>query len=236
MKDSLKISQPKSLTEMVFNRLRQAIVDGVFALGENISEEKLAEALGVSRTPVRDALTQLQLMGLVSVRPKRGTFVFEPNEQDVISICEYRFMLEAHAVRLALQKDPRGFLNALNESIMEMAKAMELGDAVAYGRADTRFHQCFFDWCGNSYVQDAFKLAEGRIAALRTILTSPVHERRLESFEEHRKMVALMAKNDLKNLEKIFRSHIDRTLAVHLDALRSGVIGSAARKQPEFSL
>ena len=236
MKGSLKIRQPKSLTEMVFSRLRQAIIDGEFALGENISEEKLAEALGVSRTPVRDALAQLQLVGLVNVRPKRGTFVFEPTERDVIAICDFRYMLEAHAVKLSLQRDSMGFLDALNNVLAEMERVMTGNDPVAYGRIDTRFHQTFFEWCDNSYVQDSFKLAEGRIAALRTILTSPLQERRHESFQEHHTMVALMAKEDFATLDKVFRTHIDRTLAVHLDALRSGVIGNAVRKQPEFSL
>lgn len=229
MKDALKIKQPKSLTEMVANRLRQAIVDGEFALGENVSEEKLAEVFGVSRTPVRDALTQLQLMGLVTVRPKRGSFVFEPSEADVIAICEFRYMLEANAVRLALQRDAKTFLASLSGIVAEMESAQAAGDAVAYSRADTRFHQSFFDHCGNSYVQDSFRLVEGRIATLRTILTAPIKALRKESLDEHRHMVTLMEQGDLPALERIFRTHIDRTLAVHLEALRTGVIGNADR-------
>jgi len=221
---------------MVFSRLRQAIVDGEFALGENISEEKLAEALGVSRTPVRDALAQLQLIGLVNVRPKRGTFVFEPTERDIIAICDFRYMLEVHAVKLSLQRDAGGFLDALKDVLVEMEQVMEGNDPVSYGRIDTRFHRTFFDWCDNSYVQDSFRLAEGRVAALRTILTSPLQERRHESFQEHHTMVELMAREDFTTLEKVFQTHIDRTLSVHLDALRSGVIGTTVHKQPEFSL
>lgn len=236
MKTSLKINQPESLTEMVFNRLYQAIVDGSFALGENISEERLVEALGVSRTPVRDALSQLQLMGLVNVRSKRGTFVFEPTEQDVTDICEFRYMLETNAVRLSLARDKAGILKIMNECLKEMEDALDADDVIAYGRSDTRFHQNFLDCSGNTYVQNSYRLAAGRIAALRTILTSSLHERHSESLDEHRVMVGLMAVNDLNGLDELFRKHIDRTLAVYLDALRSGKIGKAHKNKTEVKL
>lgn len=236
MKSSLKINQPESLTEMVFNRLYQAIVDGSFSLGENISEERLVEALGVSRTPVRDALSQLQLMGLVNVRSKRGTFVFEPTEQDVIDICEFRFMLETNTVRMALKRDRVGFLKAMDDCLEEMSRALASNDVIAYGRSDTRFHQSFTDWSGNPYIQNSYRLAAGRIAALRTILTGSLHERHRESLDEHRLMVGMMVSNDLTGLDSLFRAHIDRTLSVYLDALRCGKIGRSVDKKIEVTL
>ena len=71
MTKKFAIEMPKSLTEIVAQRVRQAIIDGEFALGQMISEETLAESFGVSRTPVRDALTLLQTTGLVEIRSKR---------------------------------------------------------------------------------------------------------------------------------------------------------------------
>ena len=94
MLSKFKVEQPKSLTEIVTDRLRQAIIDGEFGLGEAISEETLAASFGVSRTPVRDALMQLQLAGLVVVQSKRGSFVFRPSLADAVALCDYRTMLE----------------------------------------------------------------------------------------------------------------------------------------------
>ena len=87
-KMKLRIDPPKTLTEIVAAKLREAIIEGHYAFGENISEDKLAAAFGVSRTPVRDALNALQFTGLVTVKPKRGSFVFNPTIEDVGEICD----------------------------------------------------------------------------------------------------------------------------------------------------
>lgn len=79
----LRVEQPKSLVTIVEERLRNAIIDAEMGFGESLSEEALSEALGVSRTPVREALARLQLQGLVTIVPKKGTFVFAPTEEDV---------------------------------------------------------------------------------------------------------------------------------------------------------
>lgn len=224
MKVNLKVEQPKSLTEIVFDRLRQAIVDGEFAFGENISEIKLAKALGVSRTPVRDALFQLQMQGLVCVQPKRGSFVFEPTEKDVIAICEFRYMLETHAVQLSIQRNHKKLLRHLNHIINEMSDALDEDDVIEYSRTDSRFHQTFFDFCDNSYVQDSFQLADGRIAVLRTLLTTPRQERLTASFDEHKRITSLILEKDIAALKTLFREHIDRNLTAHLEALRKNGI------------
>ena len=141
------IDMPKSLTEIVAARLRQAIIDGEFALGQMISEETLAESFGVSRTPVRDALTLLQTTGLVEVRPKRGSFVFRPTEEDVIKVCEYRVLLEVHAARQSSERNRDLLLADLRRVYNEMQQAFAADDTVRYGRCDTEFHQVLFLHC-----------------------------------------------------------------------------------------
>ena len=91
----LTIDRPRSLAATVADRLRQAIIDADLALGSELSEVGLATRLGVSRTPVREALTLLQQQGLVNIIPQRGTYVFFPTEQDIIDLCEYRIVLES---------------------------------------------------------------------------------------------------------------------------------------------
>lgn len=207
----LRIVQPKSLTEIVVDRLREAIVEGQFALGENVSEDRLAEMFGVSRTPVREALMHLQQTGLVIVRPKRGSFVFSPTFADVAELCEYRLLLEWSAVEMALRRDRGGLLAALDAQIEAMRRAQETRDLRAYARADTAFHKCFFDFCGNRLVQDAFRLAEGRIATLRTAVTAPDDARRDASFEQHVEMVALIRADRMAELHALVARHVDWT-------------------------
>lgn len=216
---SMRIEQPKSLAAMVADRLRSAIVDGELSLGENISEEKMAENFGVSRTPVRDALAMLQQQGLVTVQSKRGSFVFTPTVEDVTRLCEYRKMLETGTVRIAVERDKARLLERLSATIEAMRAAMSGGDAVAYGRLDTEFHQAFFDCSGNAYVSQAYELVSGQIAALRTHLTRPVAERRQTSFDEHRLFVELVAREDFTGFEALMARHVDRTGEVYLEAL-----------------
>ena len=107
------IERPESLTESVVKRLREAIVSGDFELGQPLSERQLAELLEVSKTPVREALAQLRLEGLVRILPQRGAFVFTLSQQEVVEICELRQALEASALRAAIERNPARFAEAL---------------------------------------------------------------------------------------------------------------------------
>lgn len=218
MRADMKIEQPKSLTEMVMARLEQAIVDGEFGLGEAISEETLAKTFGVSRTPVRDALTALQRSGLVVVLPKRGSFVFQPSAADTAALCDYRFLLEREGLRLSRHTAPDATLAAMNAALVAMEASLT-ADAVAYGRADTQFHQAFLDHCGNPYLAEGYRLASGKVAALRTHLTAHVEARRTHSLEEHRHMTAYFKAGDLEALFALLAEHINRTRQVYDDAL-----------------
>lgn len=218
MRADMKIELPKSLTEMVIARLEQAIIDGEFALGEAISEETLARNFGVSRTPVRDALTFLQRAGLVVVLPKRGSFVFRPSVADTSQLCDYRFMLEREGLRLSHAHAAAETLEAMLAAIAVMEQSLA-SDAIAYGRADTLFHQAFIMRCGNAYLAEAYRLAGGKVAALRTHLTAQVQERRRTSLDEHREMARLFGAGKMEPLFALLRAHIDRTRMVYDERL-----------------
>jgi len=218
MREGMKLEAPKSLTELVVSRLEQAIVDGEFGLGEAISEETLAKTFGVSRTPVRDALTALQRSGLVVVLPKRGSFVFQPSAADTAALCDYRLMFEREGLRLSCAIAKAETRAAMQAAIDTMEACLD-ADAIAYGRADTRFHQAFFHHCGNAYLTEGYRLVSGKVAALRTHLTAHVAERRVTSLDEHRKMAALFGAGDLDALFALLTDHIRRTREVYDEAL-----------------
>ena len=211
---SLRIDRPRSLTELVTERLREAIIEGRFQLGENISEDRLAEAFGVSRTPVHDALIALQIAGLVVIRPQLGTFVFCPTMRDVEELCEYRLMLESQAAMLSMKRNPGELVDALSTSMDRMRSAQEDENESVYAQSDTAFHQCFFDFCENGLVQDAFRLVDGRIATMRSAWTVPFRQRRDASYEEHLKIIDLLKKKDIEAFYGVLDEHINRTKRV----------------------
>jgi DNA-binding GntR family transcriptional regulator len=216
-----KIEAPKSLATQVAQRLREAIIDGEFGLGEMIPEESLANSFGVSRTPVREALNQLQLAGLVVIRPQRGSYVFEPSEADIAAICEFRCLLEPRAAELAYRNEREATAAALQAAINEMEEARSARDAVRYGRADTRLHEAFFEHCGNPYMQAAYATAATKIAALRTHLSAPADVLHAAGFEQHSKLLALFRAGDFAAFEALMRAHVTGTRNSYVASLKS---------------
>lgn len=220
MRRIVPIAPAKSVTDQVRDGLRAAIIDGQFAMGENISEERLVALFGVSRSPIRDALNALKFIGLVEILPKRGSFVFLPDDAEVADLCEYRLMLEREAAGLAMHRDPQGLVARLNAICDRMRRAEQAGDRVDYAHADTDYHTAFFEFCGNRLVSDAYELADARIATLRTALTAPSDIRRDASFREHLDMAAQLGRGDFSAFNITLSEHIDRTRRVAQTELR----------------
>ena len=216
---SLKLDAPKSLSQRVMQRLRQAIIDGEFALGAAISEEMVANSFGVSRTPVREAMGQLQAQGLVVIRPQVGSFVFTPSAEDITALCTFRIALEPKAAELAFHHDRAGAIATMSEAIAAMEPAIAARDNIAYGRADAAFHEALFAHCGNRYLAESYQLASSRVAALRTNLTSPIDVRTRTSFDEHRELLDLFARGEFAAFAILMTTHITNSGVVYAKAL-----------------
>ncbi len=212
MQKALRIQQQPPLTTLVTERLRQAIIDGEFQLGENVSEDRLAVLFGVSRSPVKEALKALEFAGLVEVRPKRGSFIFDPSIEDVAELCSFRLMIETQACRMAMANAREAFLAELTGVVERMRTALEAGNDLDYSRADNDYHISFFNHCGNKLVQDAYQLAEARIATIRTILTAPNKVQRELSFSEHCTMLDALKAEDWQRFDALMDEHIGRTM------------------------
>lgn len=212
------IKRPMSLTATVLQRLRQSIVEGDFALGQPLSERQLAEKFRVSKTPVREALAQLRLEGLVRIQPQRGAFVFTLSAREITNMCELRLTLEAAALRLAFERDRKALLEGLKGTVMEMERARAARNTRAYLNADTAFHEVFFKACDNPLLADTYSIYLGKIAALRTHLAGkPLHTER--SFEEHRDILARIAAGDLTTTLEILDRHIERTKTTYAESV-----------------
>ena len=202
------IETPKSLATQVAQRLRDAIVDGQFALGEMIPEESLATSFGVSRTPVREALNQLQSLGLVNVRPQRGSYVFSPSEADVAALSEFRCVMEPRSAELAWHHDRAATIEAVGLAIADMDEACLMKNQVLYSRADTQLHEAFVNHCGNHYIQVAYATAGARIAALRTHLSAAVDVLHPQGLEQHKRLLKLFRSGDWANFESLMCEHV----------------------------
>jgi len=205
---SFKLDTPKSLSQKVMIRLRQAIIEGELKLGAVIAEEMLAQSFGVSRTPVREAMSLLQAQGLVVVKPQVGSFVFTPSADDIVELCTFRIVIEPKAAELAYRHDRDGALKVMKAAVAEMKRALAVKDTLAYGSADTAFHDALFAHCGNHYLMQSYQLIAGRVAALRTNLSSPIDIQTPASFDQHRKLLQLFEDGKFGEFAKLMTAHI----------------------------
>ncbi len=210
---------PENLTTRVTDAIRQSIVDAEFELGEALSESSLAARLGVSRTPVREALTTLQRQGLIVIRPQSGSFVFMPSEEDVAELCEFRRLIETAALRLAYTRRSVQALAQMREAIAAMNVAHEAGNALAYARADAAFHEAIVENSANRYLIESYTLASGRVSALRTRNLSVSTPLRRRSNTAHRAIAAAFEKGDLPEAEQVIDEHVSQ-MAIGFRALR----------------
>ena len=213
----LAIEHPKSLASIVEERLHEAIVNAELSFGQALPEGKLA--LGVSRTPLREALTRLEVQGLVTIVPKRGTFVFKPTVADVKQLATFRLMLETTALEQSLVNGKEGAIRGLTEAVRAMKAALKRGDTLAYAVADSRFHDAFFDHCGNRYLVSAFRNVSGRVSALRAHLTVPRPHEQTRSFAEHEAILAAFAGGARRDIRQTLTQHILRANDVYARAL-----------------
>jgi DNA-binding GntR family transcriptional regulator len=165
-----RLARPRSLTELVIHEIRELIVSGRLGLGEQLSESVLAEQLGVSRTPVREAFLRLETERLVEVRPQRGTFVFQYNEAELRDICELREVLETGALRIALSHNREALIEQLENAVRtaETAHISELGD---YQSFDNAFHEALIKASENQELIGAYVRILGRVRTIRYRLT-----------------------------------------------------------------
>lgn len=217
MNAPLRLERPQLLTDMVLARIRQSIVDGELALGAQVSEAQLAQQMGVSKTPVREALARLSRDGLVQIHPQKGTFVFAMAPREVEQLCRFREFLEVAALELAMSHDRAGLIDALEANVRRMAQAHEAGDWAAMPKLDQAFHQAILDHCDNPYFQQAYLAVGSKISALRARLPEE-NERVGHCQDNHAAIVALVREATIARARAALGAHIRDTLSSYLAA------------------
>lgn len=215
-----KLQRPRSLTELAVERIRAAIIEGRFAFGEQLSEAALAAQLGISKTPVREALLRLKLEGLVEIHPQRGSFVFAVGEQEVGEICRFREILEAAALAEAMANAREELVARLEQNVAAMRRAHRTKNASALPQLDAEFHGAIVELCGNAYLRAAYGLIEHKIHALRWRL--PESNDQVEHCQDnHAVILEQIREASVAKAQATLRRHIRDTEDAYLQASRS---------------
>jgi DNA-binding GntR family transcriptional regulator len=214
----IQLDNYRPLREIVFDVLRQAIIDGTLEPGERLMEVQLAEALGVSRTPVREALRQLELEGFIVMVPRKGAYVADLSTKDVADVLEIRGALEALAASLAAERIEEEELELLERLLVESKEAAKAKDIEQMIKIDTRFHDILYQASRNKrLVQIVSNLSE-QIQRYRT--TSLAYPGRLiYTLKEHRLLVDALAERNADLASELAQEHIENVENVILEML-----------------
>jgi DNA-binding GntR family transcriptional regulator len=215
--------EAKSLADLVVQELRTRILDGRLRLGENLSENAVAADLGISKTPVREALLRLKMDRLVDVLPQRGSYVFQLSAEEVAMVSELREVLEIAAAAAAMQRNPRELANRIVIIVKEMRKAHAVSDKVAYATLDGRLHQAIIDLSGNTYIVDAYGPVGFRVQALRARLSEEETLNR-RSLQDHCEMLRLVETGQSAALQQLVRKHIRQTAQSSIEMLANNLL------------
>lgn len=148
------IDQPKTIRERVYDHLKEAIFLGEYKPGERLVESEIGKNIGTSRTPVREALHALEREKLVTAIPRVGYVVKELSKKELDELCEIRLVLEALALRLALENDADGLAHALRKNIDQAVKLLADGDTSLFVKIDYRFHEIISKYANSERLQE----------------------------------------------------------------------------------
>ena len=197
----------RTLWERVHDHLRDEILSGRLTPGTELSEVALAESLGVSRGPVREALGRLATEGLVTIRPRRGAVVRALSNDEFIEAYQVREALETMAVRLAVSQLTAEDLSALERAIDEMSACGASGDVQGFFEANTAFHLVFFDAAGNRMLAELYRHLRGQIDRHR-LRSLELRGDVSRSIAEHKAILRAAKAGDVERAVHLVSEHI----------------------------
>lgn len=218
----IRLDSYQPLREVVCETLRDAIRKGVLKPGERLMEIQLAEELGVSRTPVREAIRKLELEGYVIMMPRRGTYVANLSIRDVNEVFEIRTSLDSLASGLAAERITDEELERLQRLLVLIGGYIETNNMDKIVETDTEFHDLLYQASRNTrLVGIIFNLREQLTRFRATSMSFP--GRLKATLEEHRRIVEAIAQGDVKEAQLAAEDHMEKseqTLLKSMEALK----------------
>ncbi len=218
----LQMNEYLPLRDVVFETLRQAILRGELKPGERLMEIHLAQKLGVSRTPVREAIRKLELEGLVLMIPRKGAVVAEITVSDLEDVLEVRMALEELAVKKACGQITPKQLEEVKRCSEEFKKALLGGDVSACAQADEEFHDAIYECTGNK-----------RLIQILNNLREQMYRYRMEYLKDKRSYEILVKEHEeiVRGLEEHDESLAVEVTCQHIRQQKEHIIEELGKKE-----
>lgn len=222
MEHELKVNMNEylPLRDVVFNTLRQAILKGELEPGERLMEIQLADRLGVSRTPIREAIRKLELEGLVLMIPRKGAEVAEITEKSLKDVLEIRRALEDLAVRLACEKITKEELKELKKAGDDFKKVLKSQDITEVAEADVRFHDVIYMATDNPKLIQLLNNFREQMYRFRVEYLKKA-EVRPQLLAEHDEIIRYITEGNKEEASRVVTRHIENQALTVQDVIRT---------------
>ena len=194
-----------SAANKAYDYLYNEILNGNLKLGAPIAEAEVSRTMGLSRSPVREALKRMEVEGLVKHYPGRGVFVTDITEHDLEEIFELRIMFEIAALKTSISRISQEKLEELEEILVSI---QEGADEDTYFKTNTAVHDLIMDYCGNYRMRVFLNTLSSQIAIVNRISSQdPSHFE--NSTRQHLEIIRAIKERDLEKAEKCLRKHLE---------------------------
>jgi DNA-binding GntR family transcriptional regulator len=212
----LVIKKDKTIRRKIYEYLREQLLSGEIAPHQHLIEAKIAEKIGTSRTPVREALHSLELEGLIESIPKVGYVVKPISEDEVEEICEIRAAIEALAARWAMEKAYKKLVEELKKNISVSEDKVSKGDVRAFVDMDAQFHEIISKFGGSQRLLELAQTLRRHMLRYR-IQSIYLVDNVLKAIDGHRGILRAIEKKNLEEVNQAIRHHMEQ---VKRDVLR----------------
>lgn len=222
----LKVDSYQPLRDVIFDTLRKAIINGDIKPGERLMEVSLAEQMGVSRTPVREAIRKLEAEGLVTMIPRKGTHVSEISVKDIIDVLEVRAALDKLATGLAAKRIEDSQVKMVENVHKQYTAFVEKNNIEGAIRKDVEFHDAIYSISGNPRLIAVLSSLREQIYRFRVMYMSDtiIAENVLN---EHSEMIEALRRNDDKLASELAEQHIRNQMETIIKSMNEGTSGRA---------
>jgi len=211
MENISKIEGYELLSQKVYRVLKTEIVKGAIKPGTKLLEGKIAEQMGISRTPVREALRELAAEGFLKMNPNQGMIVNNASIEDVQNVLQIRGVLEGLAARLTATLISKEETKKLDSYIKQMEKFTGRNDSLAFSDIDAKFHELIVNSCGNKQLIQIRKNISEQVNRYR-IKSLNVPGRLKYSLKEHQEIAEALKIKDSKRADILSKKHIESAL------------------------
>ena len=212
----LNLDEYKPLRDVVFENLREAILEGNLKPGQRLMEVQLAEQLGVSRTPIREAIRKLELEGLVVMLPRKGAYVADVSLKDIIDVLEIRASLEGLAASLAAERISEEDINKLEQIMQDFNQGKDDFDVETLLRKDVEFHECIFKATNNVRLHQLINSLWEQVYRFRVTYISD-YESTKNIINEHQLILNAIKEGNRDLAKKYAQEHIQKAEQFMID-------------------